>query len=287
MADALSRREDDAREAKSFGQLAAISQPLSNWVAAIKEEISSKTDLQDLVQRIQGDEAVGPWKLVDGVIFFKERVPSCRFTITLMKCIIKPSSEFGPIFTGWECGKKSRSLLLLATFANATRLNNLLLLAFYSHCQFQIRAPHTLLSYIPGATTVESVDNQLRIRDQVLKDLRVTLQESQSRMKKIYNQHRTEREFKVGDWVGGSDFKRFGLSIKLLIGPYHGFLQKGKQNPFKASYVNGDEIGGEDGAPYWCSGGAHYVDAHATILVSGIINFSVRHHSSASSFYMK
>ncbi|KAA8522007.1 hypothetical protein F0562_012679 [Nyssa sinensis] len=40
-----------------------------------------------------------------------------------------------------------------------------------------------------------------KIRDQVLKDLRVTLQESQSRMKKIYDQHRTEREFEVGDWV--------------------------------------------------------------------------------------
>ncbi|KAK0575090.1 hypothetical protein LWI29_033852 [Acer saccharum] len=74
VADALSRREDDAREAKPSGELAAISQPVSNWVAAIKEEINSKTDLQDLVQRIQGDEAVGPWKLVDGVIFFKERV---------------------------------------------------------------------------------------------------------------------------------------------------------------------------------------------------------------------
>lgn len=58
-----------------------------------------------------------------------------------------------------------------------------------------------MLSYIPGATAVESVDNQLRIRDQVLKDLKVTLQESQSRMKKIYDQHHTEREFEVGDWV--------------------------------------------------------------------------------------
>lgn len=74
MADALSRREDDARESKPPGKLAAISQPVSNWVAAIKEEISSKTDLQDLVQRIQRDEVMGPWKLVDGIIFFKERV---------------------------------------------------------------------------------------------------------------------------------------------------------------------------------------------------------------------
>ncbi|KAK0592694.1 hypothetical protein LWI29_023740 [Acer saccharum] len=64
------------------------------------------------------------------------------------------------------------------------------------------RAPPTLLSYIPGAATaIESVDNQLKIRDQVLQDLRVTLQESQSRMKKIYDQHHTEREFEVGDWV--------------------------------------------------------------------------------------
>ena len=70
MADALSQREGDEREAKLSGELAAISQLVSNWVATIKEEINSKTDLQDLVQRIQGDEAMGPWKLVHGMIFF-------------------------------------------------------------------------------------------------------------------------------------------------------------------------------------------------------------------------
>ncbi|KAA8519601.1 hypothetical protein F0562_013954 [Nyssa sinensis] len=117
VADALSRREDDAREAKLSGELAAISQPVSNWVAAIKEEINSKTDLQDLVQQIQGDEAVGLWKLVDGMIFFKERA------------FLAVDSPLIPD--------------IIEQFHNSSYEG----------------APPTLLSYIPRATVVESVDN--------------------------------------------------------------------------------------------------------------------------------
>ncbi|KAA8517098.1 hypothetical protein F0562_017391 [Nyssa sinensis] len=69
VADSLSRRENTGEES---GKLATISQPIPNWVEAIKEEVKSNSDLQGLIKRIKGGKAVGPWEFKGGVIFFKE-----------------------------------------------------------------------------------------------------------------------------------------------------------------------------------------------------------------------
>lgn len=76
VADFLSRREQtwEANDVESGGRLAAITQPVPNWVEAIKQEIESSVVLQELFQRIKDAEAIGPWKLMDGVIFFKEQI---------------------------------------------------------------------------------------------------------------------------------------------------------------------------------------------------------------------
>lgn len=74
VADALSRREDNSKEEKPLEELIAISQPIPNWVATIKEEVNYNTGLQELVSQIQSDEVIGPWKFVDGMIFFKCRI---------------------------------------------------------------------------------------------------------------------------------------------------------------------------------------------------------------------
>ncbi|KAA8522099.1 hypothetical protein F0562_012587 [Nyssa sinensis] len=63
------------------------------------------------------------------------------------------------------------------------------------------RPPPTLLSYIPGMAKVDAVEKQLMDCDKIIKDLRATLKESQSRMKKVYDRHHREREFEEGDWV--------------------------------------------------------------------------------------
>ncbi|XP_074363450.1 uncharacterized protein LOC141703984 [Apium graveolens] len=48
---------------------------------------------------------------------------------------------------------------------------------------------------------VDSVEKELVARYQVIKDLRTTLQEAQSRMKKVYDSHHRDKEFVEGDWV--------------------------------------------------------------------------------------
>ncbi|KAA8549803.1 hypothetical protein F0562_001487 [Nyssa sinensis] len=71
VADALSRRGENDGET---GELVALSHPIPNWVEAIKEEVTSNLTLKELVQRVEEGEALGPWKLQDGVLFYKERI---------------------------------------------------------------------------------------------------------------------------------------------------------------------------------------------------------------------
>ena len=61
--------------------------------------------------------------------------------------------------------------------------------------------PPKLLDYIPGTTKIDSVDVQLRTRQQLLALLKQNLVPAQERMKVNANKHRTEREFAKGDWV--------------------------------------------------------------------------------------
>ena len=61
--------------------------------------------------------------------------------------------------------------------------------------------PPKLLDYILGTTKVDSVEVQLRTRQQLLALLKQNLVPAQERMKVNANKHRTEREFAKGDWV--------------------------------------------------------------------------------------
>jgi hypothetical protein len=61
--------------------------------------------------------------------------------------------------------------------------------------------PPRLLSYIPGTTRVQAVDEVLRNREQNLSILHHNLQHAQQRMKKYADIKRTERKFEVGQRV--------------------------------------------------------------------------------------
>lgn len=73
VADALSRRDVVEANAKK-GELSAFSQPVPNWIEAVKQEVELSSNLQALVQRIISGEAMGPWRIIDGVISFKDRI---------------------------------------------------------------------------------------------------------------------------------------------------------------------------------------------------------------------
>lgn len=70
-ADALSRRKD---KGDGVGENCAISRPLPNWLEALKEEIKTKPTLHQLVRLAKEGEAVGPWKIQDNVLFFKDKI---------------------------------------------------------------------------------------------------------------------------------------------------------------------------------------------------------------------
>ena len=61
--------------------------------------------------------------------------------------------------------------------------------------------PSKLLDYIPDTTKVDSVDVQLRTRQQLLALLKQNLVAAQERMKVNADKHRIEREFAEGDWI--------------------------------------------------------------------------------------
>nr|XP_028945303.1 uncharacterized protein LOC114819816 [Malus domestica] len=61
--------------------------------------------------------------------------------------------------------------------------------------------PPSIRMYMPGSTAVHSVDAALQDRDMLLRLLRTNLQMAQNKMRQVYDQKRTEREFSVGDWV--------------------------------------------------------------------------------------
>ena len=63
------------------------------------------------------------------------------------------------------------------------------------------REPPTLLSYVPGTSKVVAVEQLLVDHDNIIRKAKEHLKEAQVRMKKIYDQHHQEKEFKVGDWV--------------------------------------------------------------------------------------
>jgi len=61
--------------------------------------------------------------------------------------------------------------------------------------------PPRLLTYVPGTTQVDAVEEVLRIRQQILTLLQHNLQHAQQRMKRYSDLKRTERSFEVGQMV--------------------------------------------------------------------------------------
>ncbi|XP_011000836.1 PREDICTED: uncharacterized protein LOC105108282 [Populus euphratica] len=61
--------------------------------------------------------------------------------------------------------------------------------------------PPSMILYIPGTTKVQAVDDMLRSRDEILRDLRKNFVATQVRMKCQADRHRQEVFFEVGDYV--------------------------------------------------------------------------------------
>jgi hypothetical protein len=66
-AEALSRRVE-------YRDLAAMSHPIPHWLEPIQEEVTSNPQLQELVKKIEVNEAVGAWEYKGGLILFKNRI---------------------------------------------------------------------------------------------------------------------------------------------------------------------------------------------------------------------
>ncbi|XP_071905950.1 uncharacterized protein [Coffea arabica] len=64
-----------------------------------------------------------------------------------------------------------------------------------------LKTPPLHIPYVPGSSTVDSVDRSLAAREAVLHLLKHNLQKAQNRMKQQADQHRSERVFELGDWV--------------------------------------------------------------------------------------
>ena len=52
-----------------------------------------------------------------------------------------------------------------------------------------------------GTSKVKQVDRELQDRDKMLKLQKDNLTTAQAWMKQQYDQHKSEREFSIGDWV--------------------------------------------------------------------------------------
>ncbi|KAI5316983.1 hypothetical protein L3X38_036690 [Prunus dulcis] len=112
------------------------------------------------------------------------------------------------------------------------------------------KPPPNLLSYVPGTTQVEAVDQELRSREQVLKDLREHLLVAQERMKKFYDAKRIDKSFEVGDFVylKLQPYRQMSLSLRRnlklsprFFGPYE-ILQRVGQVAYKLKLPEGSRI---------------------------------------------
>ncbi|KAI9160053.1 hypothetical protein LWI28_004616 [Acer negundo] len=192
MVDALSRRHDiETTGGPSFG----LSQLVPHWLEAIKDEVAIDYTLQVLQEKIQQGEALGPWKLVDGIILFKDRI-YFAMNSKLALAIIK---EFhGSTHEGYvKTLQRIKSKFYWKEMSTSWHLS-------VRKTPFEIvygRSPQRLLSYVPGTAKVEAVKQELKSRDQILKEVRDCIALAQARMKKIYDSKHKEREFKAGDFV--------------------------------------------------------------------------------------
>ncbi|KAL9422110.1 hypothetical protein AB3S75_034387 [Citrus x aurantiifolia] len=112
------------------------------------------------------------------------------------------------------------------------------------------REPPTYTTYIPGETIVASVDQALKDRDSMIRLLKENLHQAQSKMKKMADKHRTEREFEVDDWVylRLQPFKQASLALRKdrklaprFYGPYK-VLQRIGQVAYKLELPSHSKI---------------------------------------------
>lgn len=68
----------------------ALCMPLPLWSDSIREEVRNELELQTLEKKIQAGEAIGPWSIKFGIIFYKDKI-YLRATSPLTQLII---SEF-------------------------------------------------------------------------------------------------------------------------------------------------------------------------------------------------
>lgn len=61
--------------------------------------------------------------------------------------------------------------------------------------------PPSLLRYVPGTTGVAAVDSFLREKDDILRELRLTLLQARDRVKSLVDQHRRDVIFSMDDFV--------------------------------------------------------------------------------------
>jgi hypothetical protein len=61
--------------------------------------------------------------------------------------------------------------------------------------------PPSIASPLKGNTKIQAVEDHIGNQQEVLKLLKYNLVMSQNRMKQQADQHHSEREFEVGDWV--------------------------------------------------------------------------------------
>jgi hypothetical protein len=63
------------------------------------------------------------------------------------------------------------------------------------------QTPPIHIPYLPKDSNVEAVDQQLTLREDMLRTIKANLQLAQHRMVQLANKRRSERIFRVGDWV--------------------------------------------------------------------------------------
>jgi hypothetical protein len=112
------------------------------------------------------------------------------------------------------------------------------------------REPPTLLSYVPRTSKVTAVEQLLLDCDNIIKEAKERLKEAHVRMKKIYDQHHKEREFKVGDWVylRLQPYRQMSVSMRKNLklsprfyGPYQ-ILEKIEVVSYKLNLPPGSKI---------------------------------------------
>ncbi|CAM8888539.1 unnamed protein product [Rhodiola kirilowii] len=92
------------------------------------------------------------------------------------------------------------------------------------------RPPPTVLDYSPSTTKVAAVDSLLTSRTQLLATLKANIQRGKLRMKNQVDQHRTDKQFQIEDWV----FLKLKPYRQLTVHRRAGFkLAKRFYGPFK------------------------------------------------------